>query len=282
MESDNYQDSLVLRQEKVVREEKAIPVSEEPISIPVSEDPDLISVSENMPAQFTQSSQENVEQQDFPLAPERSVLTDQEQKVPSDGASVEGRVQSSPLLSLGRSSGKRSSKFSVWLAVLLVALILVGVICWLLFLQLAPNTNPWQSFSDTKLGFSVRYPTDWQVQVDDKQSIAHFHDSTQTAKVDIAISSGTTPSNIVQFLQQQASRLGVTNVMTGPSRSFAGTSWQQVQGKLSQGGVSYSITLLATLHGNRLYLLTQTSPQSTYNDEDVLIFSVMRAGLHFS
>jgi hypothetical protein len=74
----------------------------------------------------------------------------------------------------------------------------------------------------------------------------------------------------------------MTNVTTEPSRSFAGTSWQQVQGKLSQEGVSYSVTMLATMHGKRLYLLTQIAPQGTYNDEETLIFSMMCAGLQFS
>ncbi len=297
MESDNHQDSLALRQEGVVskdeaiEEEKDIPVSEGlgsiPVSeglgsIPVSEDPDLISVSENMPDQFAQNSQEEGEQQDLPVAPVQSVLTDQEYGGPPNVAPVQARVQSSSPQPSGGRDGKRSFRLSVWLAISLVALVLTGLICWLLFLQLVPNTNPWQNFSDPKLGFSVDYPTDWQVQVDSKQSVVHFHDSTQTGKVDVVVPSGAIASDIAQFLQQRASQLGMTNITTGPSRSFAGTSWQQVQGKLSQEGVSYSITMLATMHDNRLYLLTQTSPQSTYNDEDVLIFSVMRAGLHFS
>jgi hypothetical protein len=288
MESHNHQDSLALGQERVVSkdeaigEEKDIPVSEGLGSIPISEDPDLISVSENIPDQFAQSSQEEGEQQDLPVAPVHSVLTDQEHRGPSNVASVQERVQDSSLQPSGGRKGKRSSRVSVWLAISLVALVLAGLICWLLFLQLVPNTNPWQSFGDTKLGFSVYYPTDWQVQVDHKQSVVHFHDSTQTGKVDIVVSSGATASDIVQFLQQRASQLGMTNVTTGPSRSFAGTSWQQVQGKLSQEGVRYSVTMLAARHGCRLYLLTQSSPQSTYTDEDALIFSVMRAGLRFS
>jgi hypothetical protein len=174
---------------------------------------------------------------------------------------------------------KLRSRPILWLAVFLAALIIGGVICWLIILQ-SPNTNPWQRFSDTNLGFSVLYPTDWQARIDHKSSIVHFYDSTQTDKVDIAVSNATT-SQVAQFLQQQASQLGMTNVTTEPSRSFAGSSWQQVQGKLSQEGVSYSVTLLATIHGNRLYLLTQRSPQSTYNDEEALIFSAMRAGWRF-
>ncbi len=299
MESDDHQDSLALRQERVVsedgmiREEVTIPVSEEISSIPVSEDMDPISIAGNIPVSEDmdpisvagnipdQSSQEEVGQQDLTVASGLSVLTDQEHPSPSNVASIPGRVPSSSLQPSGGGNGKRSARFTIWLTILLVALVLAGLICWLLFSLLGPSANPWQSFSDTKLGFSVSYPADWQVQVDDKQSVVHFHDNTQTGKVDIAISLGATAGDVTRFLQQRASRLGMTNITTGPSSSFAGTSWQQVQGKLVQEGVSYSVTMLATMHGNHLYLLTQSSPQSTYKDEDTLIFSAMRAGLRF-
>ncbi len=285
-ESDNCEDPLSLREESAV---------------PVSEEPDHIGASENMPAEFTQSPPARSEQQDvrIPAAsiqennveeekaeserqdggaiPTISVPSHQEYMYPSDGTSVLGEVQSVPLSGL---VSKLRSRLSLWLTVFLVALIIVGVIYWLLILQLAPNTNPWQSFRDTNLGFSVLYPTDWQVQVANKPSIVHFYDSTQTDKVDITISDAAT-SNVALFLQQQASQLGMTDVTSKPSRSFAGSSWQQVQGKLSQEGVSYNVALLATIHGNHLYLLTQVAPQSTYNDEEALIFSSMRAGLQF-
>jgi hypothetical protein len=145
----------------------------------------------------------------------------------------------------------------------------------------SPDTNPWQHFNGTDLGFSILYPTDWQVQMDHKLSIVHFYDSTQTDKVDIAVSN-IAMSNVTQFLQQQALQLGMTGITTEPSRVFGGVSWQQVQGKLSQEGVSYTVTLLAAIHGHHLYLLTQRSPQSTYNDEEGLVFSAMRASWHFS
>lgn len=267
-----------------------IPVSEDPSTIhifedldniPLSEDPDLISVSENRPDQFTQSSQEEVEPQDLTVDSQLSVPTDQDHISTFDGASVQEMRQSGPLSPSSGPFNRRRSRLRIWLAILLMALVIIGGVNWLLFLQLAPNTSPWQNFSDTKLGFSVRYPTDWQVQIDAKQSIVRFHDSTQTGRVDIAVSSSAIASNVAQFLQQQASQFGMMNLTTGPSNSFAGTSWQQVQGKLSQEGVSYSVTMLATMHGNRFFLLTQIAPKSTYNDEETLIFSVMRAGFRF-
>jgi zinc-ribbon domain len=221
------------------------------------------------------------EEPDVEAIPTVSLPIQQAHISPSDMPLVQGRVQSAPLQPLGEPVRKRCSRLGLWLAVCLVVLLIVGVIGWVLFSQLAPTTDPWQRFSGTDLGFSVLYPTDWQVQIDHKSSIVHFYDSTQTDKVDIAVSNAPT-SNVAQFLQQQASQLGITGITAEPLRVFAGTSWQQVQGKLSQEGVNYTVTLLAAIHGNRLYLLTQRSPQSTYDDEEGLVFSAMRAGWQFS
>jgi len=257
-------------------EEKASEVEEFSFSLVASqaESEPLTEVSDQAETVLPEPMEEvssPVEEQELPLQD----VDDDTLTLPSVGHGTltpQSAAISSPLRKL-------LSRPILWLAVFLAALIIGGVICWLIILQLAPNTNPWQRFSDTNLGFSVLYPTDWQARIDHKSSIVHFYDSTQTDKVDITVSNATT-SHVAQFLQQ-ASQLGMTNVTTKPSRSFAGSSWQQVQGKLSQEGVSYSVTLLATIHGNHLYLLTQRSPQSTYNDEEALVFSAMRAGLHF-
>jgi hypothetical protein len=176
---------------------------------------------------------------------------------------------------------KWRSRHYLWLAIILIGLLIVGMLAWLLLVLLAPNTNPWQRFTSTKLSFSVLYPADWQMQIDYNPAIVHFYDSTQTDKVDVRVSTATTVQ-LMQFLQQQASQLGMTDVKTNLPRLFAGSSWQQVQGKLSQEGVSYTVLLLATLHGKHLYLLIQIAPQSTYNDEEALVFSSMRAGWLFS
>ncbi len=249
--------------------ETVLPEPMEEVSSPVEEQKSH-SQAETLLPESTGEVSSPVEEQELPLQD----VDDDTLTLPSVGHGTltpQSAAISSPLRKL-------RSRPILWLAVFLAALIIGGVICWLIILQ-SPNTNPWQRFSDTNLGFSVLYPTDWQARIDHKSSIVHFYDSTQTDKVDITVSNATT-SHVAQFLQQ-ASQLGMTNVTTKPSRSFAGSSWQQVQGKLSQEGVSYSVTLLATVHGNHLYLLTQRSPQSTYNDEEALVFSAMRAGLHF-
>jgi hypothetical protein len=250
----------------VSEDSMTIPASDNPSIIPVSEDPSIIPVSED-PSTFPISEDPSV----IPVFEGSSIIPVSED---SNTFPVSEDLSLIPV-------SWQHSRFSLRLVISLAALVIVGVISWLLFVEVTANTSPWQSFSDTKLGFAVSYPTDWQVQVDDNQSIVRFHDSTQTGKVNIAVFSSTAANNVAQFLQQQASQRGMTDVTTEPSRSFAGTSWQQVQGKLSQEGVSYSAAMLATMHDHRLYLLTQISPRSTYNDEEKLIFSVMRANLQF-
>ena len=258
--------------------ETTLPDSTENVSSAETVPASLQHVNNDTPIPDSHAGSEELDVEAFPTVP---LPVHQEYQRSSNISSVHKWVQSStPLPSLGKLVGKQRSGLDLWLVVLLVVLIIVVVIGGVVLLQ-SPDTNPWQHFNGTDLGFSILYPTDWQVQMDHKLSIVHFYDSTQTDKVDIAVSN-IAMSNVTQFLQQQALQLGMTGITTEPSRVFGGVSWQQVQGKLSQEGVSYTVTLLAAIHGHHLYLLTQRSPQSTYNDEEGLVFSAMRASWHFS
>jgi hypothetical protein len=132
--NENHQDSLALRQKKPIRkgrgfgEERAVLVSEgisifnahEHLSIiPVSEDPDLINVYENMPARFTQRFQEEVQQRDLTVPSALFVPADQGHTLPSDVASVQRMVQSSPLLPSGGPVSSVDHRWSDKLATLL-------------------------------------------------------------------------------------------------------------------------------------------------------------------
>ena len=87
-----------------------------------------------------------------------------------------------------------------------------------------------------------------------------------------------------QYLQKEASQLGITGLKLRTPVSFAEASWQQAQGSLlqSQTGVTYTETLFVTNHGNRFYTIMQIAPPSTYNEEDATIFSGMRSSFQFS
>jgi hypothetical protein len=63
--------------------------------------------------------------------------------------------------------------------------------------------------------------------------------------------------------------------------SFAGASWQGLQGTVQQSGASYTCTIFATTHANHLVMLTQMAPQSVYDQEESVIFSALRQSLRF-
>ncbi|HLZ80863.1 MAG TPA: hypothetical protein VKP04_04465, partial [Ktedonobacteraceae bacterium] len=86
---------------------------------------------------------------------------------------------------------------------------------------------------------------------------------------------------LVQYLQQEAGRLGMTGQKNAASLSFAGASWHQMQGSVLLRGASYTETLLATIHNQRLFTIMLLAPQTTYTREEQLVFSAMRSSFQF-
>jgi hypothetical protein len=169
------------------------------------------------------------------------------------------------------------------LSVLFPLLIIVGLGIWIVKFQpfsVSAVTQPQQSFKDANLGLSLLYPTGWMAQVDHAQSTIHFYDSSHTAEVMIAVKDAAT-GKVAQYLQQQVTQLGMTGAKAGTPFSFAGATWQSVQGSLQLSGANYTGTLLATVHRGRLFGFIQLAPQSIYADEEKLVFADMRSSLQF-
>lgn len=186
-------------------------------------------------------------------------------------------VNVSPRLAKGRLS-------PALMAVLLAALVLVGVGIWIVTAQpftVAAVTQPQLSFSNNDLHISLLYPNGWQYKVDTSRSTVQFHDSSNTALVTIATTSAN-GQDIAPYLRAQAGHIGMANLKALPSLSFAGATWQQVQGTVQQSGANYTSTILATVSGNRMVTITQQAPQTTYNEEEDVIFSPIRASLKLS
>ena len=168
-------------------------------------------------------------------------------------------------------------------AAVLVALVLIGVGSWLVIAQpfsVPPVTQPLLGFSDAHLGLSLLYPNGWTSKKDASDSTVQFYDSSHTAQVIIAISNVNT-STITASLQKQSAQLGMSGAKSVASLSFAGASWQAMQGTVQQGGASYTCTIFATTHANHLVMLTQLAPQSVYNQEESVVFSALRQSLRF-
>lgn len=198
----------------------------------------------------------------------------------SSQPSVEvGPSSLSPLLS--PRNARRGPAPLVLLGVVILALIIAGV-AWVTIAQpfnVPAVTRPLQDYRDTHVGVALSYPSDWTIT--HTASSVLFSDSSQTAQTTIAMlaASDAPNGNIATYLQQQAAKLNMSGAKTITQVSFAGTTWQKIQGSVQKNGVNDTETLFATVHNNHLYVLTQSAPQTVYADEETLIFSKMRASL---
>ena len=178
---------------------------------------------------------------------------------------------------------KKNRKLLVFVLFLVFLLIAGGIGAWIVLFQpfAVPDiTQPQQHFQNPSLGVSLQYPSGWTTQMDAKTGAVHFYDSTHTDQANI-VAANANGTNAGQYLQKEAAQLGITALKTRSPASFAGTTWQQAQGTLLQNGANYTETLFVTLHNQRFYTFMQIAPQSTYNDEDRLIFSSMRSTFQF-
>ncbi len=167
---------------------------------------------------------------------------------------------------------------------LLVILLAGAVAAWIMLFQpftVPPITQTTRPFQNTDLGVSLHYPQGWTARVDKKNGAIYFYDDNHTDQVDIraAVTDG---QSIDQFISKQVALLGMTGQKTGTSLSFAGVSWQQVQGSVLQSGASYTAALLVTTHGDRYYAIIQLAPSTTFAQEDQLVFSGIRSSFQFT
>ena len=182
-----------------------------------------------------------------------------------------------------RTTRRKGRKLPPIIPVLLIVLVLSGILgTWIFVYQpfsVPGITQPQQSFSNTQLDLSLSYPNGWQSQVDVGKSTVHFQDTSHTAAVVIVVASASV-SDTGAYLQQKANQLGMTGLQSS-STSFGGASWQQIRGNVLVRGASYTETLLATIHKNTIFTMMLLAPQTTYVQEDQLVFSKMRASFQF-
>lgn len=168
-------------------------------------------------------------------------------------------------------------------AVLLLLILALG--SWIILLQpfrVSPVTDTQQSFTDTKLGVSLRYPNGWKMpQVDYSKQLIVLQDGSDTAQINVNIANSSASGSPQSYLQRQGAQLGISNPKPGASSSFADSSWQSIQGDAQVRGAQYTYGLFTTLHNNHFYTLTQLAPSSTYIDEEKLVFAPTRLSFHF-
>lgn len=169
------------------------------------------------------------------------------------------------------------------LSLIVLTLLLVGGGVWIWHYQpfsVATITQTQQQLSDARVGVSLLYPTGWQVRVDHTAPAIFLYDSSHTARFTIQTSPQQN-GDVAQYLKQQAARQNMTGIKSMQPLSFAGVSWQQIQGSSVQQGANYTEMLLATMHRNELMIIVQLAPQSIYSDEEKSIFSSIHTSLKF-
>ena len=190
-----------------------------------------------------------------------------------------GSMPVPPLAKTKKSSRKR---LAIVFGLLLI-LLLGGVIAWVILAQpfsVPEITKTTQSFTDTSLGVSLQYPTNWAVAVHKQDGTFNFYDDNHTDQVNITVAVAGN-ENMFQYMSKTVSSQGITGQRTLPDASFAGASWQQVQGNVQESGASYTATVFVTMHGQYYYSIVQLAPSTTYHLEEQLVFSKIRSSFQF-
>ena len=192
-----------------------------------------------------------------------------------------GQEKSVPVTATSSSLHRRKSPVPFIILLALLGVLVLGGGAWVLLAQpfnISPVTQPLQDFNDAPLGVALSYPNSWTVQHTSTGVI--FADSSHTAQVKLMVAD--TTSDVARYVQQQATKTGMTAIKPLGTLAFAGLSWQQIQGNVQQDGANYTTTMLATMHSNHMYILTQMAPQNVYADEESVVFSAIRNSFKFN
>ncbi len=255
-----------------------------------------------LPIEETQQRQERLSQQHFdtsnrprrqsfsapaPAYPRQESRFEEQRPAISTAPLAEDWRQTPPSQSAApstrRTRRRKGRKLPLIMPLLLIVVVVSGVLGTWIFVyhpfSVPGITQPQQSFSNTQLGLSLSYPNGWQSHIDVGKATVHFHDTSHTAGVDIVVASAPI-GGPGAYLQQKANQLGLTGLQSS-STSFGGASWQQIRGNVLVRGASYTETLLATIHKHTVFTMMLLAPQTTYVQEEQMVFSKMRASFQF-
>jgi hypothetical protein len=216
-----------------------------------------------------------------PVPPSQQISGNTLQNQPRQPSPIQD-MRSASATPVAPSTATRRQKSRVPFIILLACLciLILGGGAWIVLANpfaVPAVTQPLQSFKDTQLGVSLTYPSGWTAQKNATGVI--LADSSHTATV--KLSATATNGDAAAYLQQQATKSGMTAVKTLGTASFAGATWQQLQGNIQQDGVNYTAYMFATAHGSQMYMLMQMAPQNVYADEENVVFSAIRNSFAF-
>lgn len=199
-----------------------------------------------------------------------------QQPAPTTGG---GETAPSP----SRSARRKSKMRAVIVLVMLLLLLGGGLAYWMTAYQpfnVPAVTQTSLPFNNTNLGIALRYPQGWTAKPDAVHQTASFFDANHIDQVNITVTASN-GSSVPSFVNKEIAQLGLTAQKNLSSVTFAGTSWQRVQGTVLVSGATDTETLLVALHGDHFYTIAQMAPAVTYADADHLFFSMFRASFQF-
>ncbi|HEX7736961.1 MAG TPA: hypothetical protein VF458_19095 [Ktedonobacteraceae bacterium] len=168
------------------------------------------------------------------------------------------------------------------LVTVLVILVIAGIIAGPFiynYLGKSQDAQAYQTYQNSTFNISLHYTPGWNASVDQKHSTIHFHDNTNTDQVNLVMS--TANGQVGDYLNQQATQLGVTSPKAASAATIAGTNWQALQGTVTQSGATFTIELYAAEHKGHFYLLEFLAPQVSFNQADQSHFAQIRSSFSF-
>ncbi len=179
---------------------------------------------------------------------------------------------------------RRKSKMRVVVVLVMLLLLLGGGLAyWIIAYQpfsVPAVTQTSLSFTNTSLGIALQYPQGWTAQLNSAHQSVSFFDANSIDQVNIA-ETASNGSSITTYVNKEVAQSGLTAQKNLSPITFAGISWQQVQGTELVSGATDTETLLVAMHGDHFYVITQVAPAVTYADADHLFFSILRASFQF-
>jgi hypothetical protein len=197
------------------------------------------------------------------------------------------RAATSGQVSAKKTPGKKHTGRLIVIIVLILVLVGGGVgiaLKWdwvMQYFQPPLQNQPYQAYQNSSLGFSLEYTQHWNVSVDQAHNAVHFADSSYTGQVNVTVATAT--GQVSEYLNQQAVQLGITAPKATAAATFGASSWQVLQGTVTQEGASYIAMLYATQHNGHFYLLEflAPAPQANFRAIDQSDFAHMRSTFKF-
>ncbi|HXR66688.1 MAG TPA: hypothetical protein VN729_12225, partial [Ktedonobacteraceae bacterium] len=215
------------------------------------------------------------------------------QRPPSFGPSPESLMTSesaSPNSSkptAGRKKPRKKRRTGRLVVIVLIVLVLLGAGAgvalnrdWVMqYFQVAAPSQPYQAYQNSTFGISLDYTQGWNVSVDQAKSTIRFADNSRTGQANLT--RATAGGQVWDYLNQQATQLGMSGAKQASAVTLAGSSWQVLQGTVLQSGATYTLVLYATQHDGHFYMLEFLAPQSSFARIEQSSFSHMRSTFRF-